>query len=519
MVWICLKQDDMGGVCPRSSRRHPLRRKNCALILCGILAVIGIMQLIDDDGEDWQHAEPLGSAESEARRLLKLLSTYQLQCNSTFQLGNHSAWPLCTEYSTGIDLETQHSHRHRLMYTVGWEGDFSMERTLAGNFSFQAVVVSSRPVIDLMGIPNITVINTVLVPNDYADFSRNSYGQQTLNALWAERGVSGAEVLRLAQADGRDTLRELLHFLVNDGLLAAVNHLQIQVTIDKLDEDYLYSWYRTMQAVFHTAGYRIYHTTSNDPLCSQVTMMQSCIYYVSLLRHPGPNVLCMHPPAGFGDAATEERRLVSVMTNIQDSCTSIVVEAAQEEGQILSYKPSSGTQWHICRARSSSPFTLPCTILRFRLSADLSLSEELAGQGCKVYTLLAHRVSKYSDTVTSFKLRPAQPALARNNTPLSWEEIIGWLAGLRDISVVEIDAPGVEWDILTHLLDTASLHHVNQLILVGSIPDHIGRRHPTSLRRKYSELQRLRTHGFHLVYSENGPDSQSYTLTYQSSIH
>ena len=113
---ICPKQENLPKVCPRS-RRHPLRRKNCALMLGGALLVFAVMQFLESE-DDWSMLRPLADAESEAKRLLKMMLNYQLQCNSTFHLGNHSAWPLCTEHDTGVDLDAHYNHR--LFYSVGW---------------------------------------------------------------------------------------------------------------------------------------------------------------------------------------------------------------------------------------------------------------------------------------------------------------------------------------------------------------------------------------------------------------
>ena len=69
---------------------------------------------------------------------------------------------------------------------------------------------------------------------------------------------------------------------------------------DKIDEDYLYNWYRALWELFYKAGFRLYHTTAADSLCLQVTMMESCIYYLSWVHNPGPRVFILHPPADYG---------------------------------------------------------------------------------------------------------------------------------------------------------------------------------------------------------------------------
>jgi len=69
---------------------------------------------------------------------------------------------------------------------------------------------------------------------------------------------------------------------------------------DKLDEDYLYSWYRTLYRLFSKAGFHLFHTSSHDTLCLQVTLMQSCVYFLTYVRDPGARVYTMQPPADYG---------------------------------------------------------------------------------------------------------------------------------------------------------------------------------------------------------------------------
>ena len=123
-----------------------------------------------------------------------------------------------------------------------WQGDFSMERTLAINYSFQVVIISPHALLDMSSLNNTAVIQTVLVPNDYADFSRNSYGQQTLNAIMSEHGHTKLEVLRLHQTVTSVQVWEVLHFLVADGLMENINQLQLAVIIGMNTEGFFLSF-------------------------------------------------------------------------------------------------------------------------------------------------------------------------------------------------------------------------------------------------------------------------------------
>lgn len=66
---------------------------------------------------------------------------------------------------------------------------------------------------------------------------------------------------------------------------------------DKVDDDYLYSWYRSLYNLFHLSRFRLYHTSASDQLCLQITLMESCTYYMSWIRDPGPQTMVLYPPA------------------------------------------------------------------------------------------------------------------------------------------------------------------------------------------------------------------------------
>ena len=59
---------------------------------------------------------PLGDAKSEAKRLLKFITLYHYQCNTTLQVGNRSHWPLCIDGHAGIDVDTKDQ---RIGYSIG----------------------------------------------------------------------------------------------------------------------------------------------------------------------------------------------------------------------------------------------------------------------------------------------------------------------------------------------------------------------------------------------------------------
>ena len=107
-----------------------------------------------------------------------------------------------------------------------------MERMLALNYSVQVYIITHDSVPYLVTQTNNThVIDTVIVPNDYADFSRNSYGQTTLNSLMKDQGHTYIDLLRLASTSNNVQIWELLHFMISDNLLLNVKQLHIAMYI------------------------------------------------------------------------------------------------------------------------------------------------------------------------------------------------------------------------------------------------------------------------------------------------
>ena len=102
-------------MCPCSSRSPWRRKKNCLLVAIPVMAIIAFMQMIEVD-EVYKPLHPLSDAKSEARRLLKIMTHYNYQCNSTSQIGNTSIWPVCIDKGVGLNLDAK---RRKLLYTIG----------------------------------------------------------------------------------------------------------------------------------------------------------------------------------------------------------------------------------------------------------------------------------------------------------------------------------------------------------------------------------------------------------------
>ena len=92
-------------------------------------------------------------------------------------------------------------------------------------------------------------------------------------------------------------MKKSIHFYF---YLIVLNADSIFIT-DKLDEDTIYRWYRVLQDLFYNQDMRLYHTVANDPLCLEVTILESCIYGLSFIRSLGSKSFVLHPPAHDGN--------------------------------------------------------------------------------------------------------------------------------------------------------------------------------------------------------------------------
>jgi hypothetical protein len=106
-----------GGTCGGYSMRSPWRRrKNCMLGIAFL--VIGIYvwaQYVEMDAA-FSPLRPLVDAESEARRLLAMMTHYNYQCNNTLsQAGNVTLWPVCASREGGFSNDDK-----KIAYSVGY---------------------------------------------------------------------------------------------------------------------------------------------------------------------------------------------------------------------------------------------------------------------------------------------------------------------------------------------------------------------------------------------------------------
>lgn len=108
-----------------------------------------------------------------------------------------------------------------------------MEKALALNYSVKVYLAGPEEHANMEHMNNTQVIKTVITANDFADFSRNSYGQQTINNLMLWLGHDHIDILRIAHTVSSVQTWELLHFLIYDNLLLKVKQLHVAMYIGK----------------------------------------------------------------------------------------------------------------------------------------------------------------------------------------------------------------------------------------------------------------------------------------------
>ena len=107
----------MTNICSKGAGCSPWRRRK-KFVLAGLAMsmLVAFTQFVHFE-DNFSPLHPLSNAQSEAQRLLMLITHYQYQCNSTIQFGNRTHWPLCTDKDIGIDID---SKELKILYYVGY---------------------------------------------------------------------------------------------------------------------------------------------------------------------------------------------------------------------------------------------------------------------------------------------------------------------------------------------------------------------------------------------------------------
>ena len=110
-----------------------------------------------------------------------------------------------------------------------------MSRDLATNHSFNVYLISHKaPPANLVHYNNTNIVHSTIVPNDPADFSRNLYGQQTLNDLMASLKHERVSLLRLGNFAPHINTWEVLQYAIQDRILVGVQQLHVVLKIGRL---------------------------------------------------------------------------------------------------------------------------------------------------------------------------------------------------------------------------------------------------------------------------------------------
>ncbi|KAH9509362.1 hypothetical protein Btru_046845 [Bulinus truncatus] len=299
--------------------RSTLKKRKRSLLsaFCCMIFIYAGIQLIYLHN-DYSPLQLLSSVENEASRLLRFMGQTQVQCNNSLPTNNVSMWMLCQEAEYGITFSDSDKESYvPLIYSLGPTHDYNFEHFVSKNLSTKLYVFSHLA--DKLNFlskinPSANMIfKTAIVPNDPSDFARNSYETQTLNLAMQNLKHKEIDVLKVDTLVESVTSYEFLKFLIDDGVLLHVKELHIVITLDKLEEDFIYSWYRVLYALFHTTGFRLYHTATSEPLCLEDTMMDSCKYYLSWIRDLPPHIFVTYPPAIDGSFQHERERIDSYL--------------------------------------------------------------------------------------------------------------------------------------------------------------------------------------------------------------
>lgn len=438
----------------------------------------------------WKPLQPLMSAESEAQRLLKFITVYHYECNSTIILGNRSDFQICSDNSTGVDLDTP-----GVGYSIWKPYNSFLEKYLAHNYSYQMIIITNfdQAEHEFSGLNSTSVLKTFLVANDNHDFSRNSYGQMTFNTILDMYKHPQIDILKLDQPSQEVQLWEIIHFMNKDLALLHVKQLHIVISIDKNDEDYLYNWYRSLYNLFYEQGFRLYRTTPSSPLCVQVTVMESCVYWLSWIKNPGSEVFVMHPPADFGTLALEQSRLYDLITNPDTQCGSFLKVESLLATVLPQRKPLPG----ICMDSGYGLEKGTCKAVILNHYKQLPVRQILRKFECVVYQFVKDKKQRYylRDEKESRKRFPSH---AWTQNYLSPSEVLVAINAIGPVDLLDINLPGSEWEFISGLMNSGAIQNVTQLLFEANFIDNVYGQHPNVLRKMYSELRRLKTNGFQL---------------------
>lgn len=139
-----------------------------------------------------------------------------------------------------MEIETRHlkfiHEEYYFLFCFRPVYDYPLERILSQNFSYTVYVFHNEPLtLDFIhATRNKThTYKTSIVPNDPADFGRNSYQSSTLNSIFESLKHSSIDILKIESLADRSHSHEVLYFVVKDGLLRKVRQLHLALYVGK----------------------------------------------------------------------------------------------------------------------------------------------------------------------------------------------------------------------------------------------------------------------------------------------
>lgn len=462
------------------------KKSICYLLSCGAL-IYYVIQIVYFN-QEYSPLQVLSDAKSEARRLLRFITLYHYQCNSTVIISNTSNWPICTEMEAGLNIEARHG---KIAYSVGPSEDLEFERLLVKNLSFNLFIISHKQLLHEALRNNTYFIKTIVVPNDPSDFTRNSYETQTLNDIMSNLRHTHLDILKIETVTENSHSHEILYYLVKDDLLKKVDQLHISFHIDKVDDDYLYSWYRSLYNLFHQSRFRLYHTSASDQLCLQITLMESCTYYMSWVKDPGPQTMVLFPPAIDGSAGFELARLEDYLERPEGYCD-----------QSVDIPISRNVPFSLCLYTARYHLTKPCKIIVIGQEKMLLDTTNLDDSShCDVIGM--KMIDNHIDSpVDEYTLNNRRSVVQSTTSMSSLLEALDKYTLYDNKNILYLNIPNIFWDVLTPLLNSHVLKGVQQLIIDLNRPKVLKNLPAGLTRTYYSELLRIEAYGFDLYQSQ-----------------
>ncbi|GFO34686.1 methyltransferase-like protein 24 [Plakobranchus ocellatus] len=468
-----------------------MRKRSLLTGLCFLtLLYAGVQFYIQDD---YSPLQLLSSVENEASRLLKFISQPHLHCNDSLATGNTSRWLICLDFELGVP-SLKSEDQKSVVYSIGPQKEHSFEHFVSWNLSAAKLYIfcHEKCMGDAMNTnpSKTTFYSAVIVPNDPADFARNSFQSQTLNTVMKSLHHDSIQILKLDSFIDSVQSYEVLRFLIDDSLLQSVQELHFVVKLDKLEEDFIYSWYRVLYALFTTAGFRLFHTSASDMLCLQDTVMESCSYHLSWVKKPPPHVFVMYPPAIDGSKENEEDRLLSYIQNSKSNDVSFTTVSIKMDFM------NSRTQTHqdlLSIDLASNLFeknNQRCQIIVIRNSAYKTINRAPI-KGCNVFSFA---FSSQKDGSALFQFVHNGSRKKRKAHHVELEEIL--TSSSKNIMFIDLQD---NWDMLFALSNRDLPRLISQLIVQGNIFPASGRFTHMTLRTRYSELKCLEEFGLSLV--------------------